>query len=141
VVGATAIVSGHSATYSGQVRRAFHFSKPAIVFGPVVSSTGTTLDWRKAFHSCFGTVTGCVTTGDATVALATATGPGGFPSASGDLFDHSVVFVITWSPGPCITIAEPKCRVVDIVPTSTYRLTYAFEIDSRLNPFVGYYLN
>jgi hypothetical protein len=130
-------VSGHSATNTGQLNHAFILARPAITLGPVRIKPAATPDWQKAFRACFGPTVGCVTTGNATVALATANGPSGFPSGSGNLFDQSVVFVITWDPAPCVKFSAPRCRVVDIIPTKTYSLTYAFEIGSTVDPPIG----
>ena len=75
VAPSTLTVTGHSATYTGQLDRTFHFTTPGITLGPVSSSSVPNPDWQRAFHVCFGTVVVCVATGSATVALATANGP------------------------------------------------------------------
>jgi hypothetical protein len=133
----TLTVSGHSAKYTGPITSAFRSAKPDITIAPV-SGAAAGADWQQAFRACFAVgKPGCVATGSAVIALGTVDGPSGYPSPSGNLFDHSAAFVITWDAGPCTTTTAPRCRVVDIVPTDTYAVTYAFEIAATTQPPVG----
>jgi hypothetical protein len=129
-------VAGHPARYTGVLSGPFHFTPPGITLAALSDrAVATKADWQRAFRACFQTGRpGCVATRGATVALGTADGPAGFPSPSGKLFDHSPAFVITWDPGTCTTIAATQCRVVDIVPTASYTVTYAFEISATAKP-------
>jgi hypothetical protein len=89
-------------------------------------------DWRRAFHACFKPA-GCVPTGEATVSIADVTGPSGYPTPSGNLFDSAPVFVVVWQPSSkCVTVPAPSCRVVDLIPLSTYKVTYAFQVASTV---------
>ena len=123
----TATDSGHAATYIGSITRTYRF-QPDIVLRPAAQAPASSDDWPRAFHACFAPA-GCVATGDATVSIASVTGPSGFPSASGNLFNSAPVFVVVWQPSTmCVTVDAPSCRLIDLIPLSTYKVTYAFQV-------------
>jgi hypothetical protein len=131
-------VDGHRGVYLGALGRPISYAVQDMSFGPPSGSAKPRIRWQDAYASCFKGQTRCVATGDATVALAVATGPSGYPWATGRYFDRSLVYVVTWDKAPCATeqVSAPTCRVVNVVDAGTGSNAFAIEISST-QPIVG----
>jgi hypothetical protein len=117
-------IGGHLGRYVGPVSRTYHYRDPKITVAPPPAGVAPGRNWLSGFVACDR---GCVKTGSAVVALAMVTGPPGYPSRTGNLFDRKLAYIVTWETTGCFGAAG-KCRDAYVVPDDTGDDTFAFEI-------------
>ena len=119
-----ATIGGHPGRYVGPVSRTYHYRNPRITIAPPPAGVAPGRNWLSGFVACDR---GCVRTGSAIVALAIVTGPPGYPSRTGNLFDRKLAYIVTWQTTGCYGAAG-QCRDAYVVPDDTGDNTFAFEI-------------
>jgi len=130
------VVDGHSAHFTGPLDHVVIYGPQQMKFQQPPANASMPMDWKSAYRTCFSGATRCAATGDATIALAVATGPPGYPRRSdptdmtGNAYNHTLVYVITWDPAPCVTgqVSASLCHVVDLVDARSRRPAFAIEI-------------